>query len=102
MRPVVFDNAPYFHGVRAELVERHGERQHRSRSDLDRDVVHGKAPGVPAFERLDGCANDVGQLCAGPVRLKQQVVGPAEGQQAAFDGEPAFFLAFRGPQAFAT
>jgi hypothetical protein len=50
-----------------------------------------------------GCgANNVGQFRAGPACLKQQIMRPAQGNQAVFDGQSALLQVFRGPQSSAT
>jgi hypothetical protein len=54
---------------------------------------------ILAVKRTDGGMNDIGQFRAGPVRLKHQIVGLAQGHQSAFDGQPALLQSLGGAQA---
>jgi hypothetical protein len=61
--------------------------------------LNDKPYNVMAVERFDCGANNVGQFRAGPVRLKQQIMRPAQGKHSAFDGQSALLQVFCGPQA---
>ena len=97
--PGVIGQGAVFRCVGAQLVERHGQGQNRSRTDIDRNVLNNEPLAAPALERLDRRVNDVGQFGARPLRLKQHVMRPSQGDQSAFDRHTAFLQSFGGPQA---
>jgi hypothetical protein len=67
--------------------------------DLNRRLLNDKPLDVLAIERRDRGVNDVVQFRDRQIRLQYQIMRPAQGKEAAFNGQPAFLQALGGAQA---
>jgi len=86
------------HGIRAEFVQNHCQGQNGRGADFNIRTLNEEPSRAFYIEGIDCGFQDRREFCAGPVRLKQQVLDAAKREQPKLDRLPSVLQTFGGLQ----